>query len=158
MDPTLTPTPGLGGPQAQQASAVSASSPRRCPQQSNYPLSTDNKTGNHPMSHRDSGNAPAITSQSRTEPPAPVGGDSGKPSKAAKRRRNRNRKRQNRQQSFAVDTEDTHERSEGQTGTGGVRESMEGDRPRSKDRPSFFTLRRNLSNTSLESGTLLDHR
>lgn len=157
MDPH-TPTPGFGGSQAQQASAGSTSSPKRRPQQNEYPLSTDNKTGNHPLGPRDPGNAPSTTTQSRTEPPAPDGGGSGRQSKA-KRRKNRNRKRRNRQQSFITPvTEDSHDQSEGQAEPGGVRGSMEDDRPRSRDKPPFFKLGRNLSNTSLESDALLDHR
>lgn len=135
---------------ALQPSAGSTSSPRR--------LSSDNRTGNHPLGRRDPENAPSTTSQSRTEPPAPDGGGSGKQSRA-KRRKNRNRKRQNRQQSFLTPgMEDSHDRSEGKAETGGVRESMEDDRPRSRDKPPFFKLGRNLSNTSLESDALLDHR
>lgn len=161
MDPPLTPTPGLGGLQAQQASAnpTSSSSPRRRPQQSDYPLSTDNRMGAHPMAGPNPGHAPATASHSHTEPSAPDGGGSAKPSKAAKRRKNRNRKRRNRQESFiTLGAEDSHEHPEGQTVTGGAREAMESDRPGLKDQPPFFKLSRNLSNTSLESDSLLDHR
>jgi magnesium transporter len=35
---------------------------------------------------------------------------------------------------------------------------MEADRPTSRDATSFFNLGRNMSNTSLESDALLDHR
>lgn len=112
------------------------------------------------MGSRDPGNAPGTSSETRLEAPAHQGsGGPAKPSKAAKRRKNRNRKRRNRQQSFiTLGTEDSHEHSEGPSGTGGAREAMEGDRPTSKDKPSFFKLGRNLSNTSIESDALLDHR
>lgn len=156
------PTQGLGNPEAQRASASSTSSPRKRPQQSDYPLLADNKTGNRPMNgDQGPGAAPVPpTSETRLEAPAP--GDSGGPgraSKATKRRKNRHRKRRNRHQSFITPgPEDSHDRSEGPSGTGGARESMGGNRPTSKDNPSFFNLGRNLSNTSLESDALLDHR
>lgn len=160
MDPPLTPTRDLGGTQAQRASATSPSSPRRRPQQNDYPLSADNKTENDPMGDRDPGNGRSTTSETRLEPPAhQSSGGPGKPAKTAKRRKNRNRKRRNRQQSFiAPGTEDSHEQSDGASGTGGAGASMEGDRPTSRDKPSFFRLRRNLSDTSIESDALLDHR
>jgi magnesium transporter len=156
MDPPLTPTPGIGGSQAQRMSP-SSSSPRERPQRSDYPLSADSSTGNGPMGGRDPGLAPATTSETRLESPAPDGG--GKPSKASKRKKNRHRKRRNRQQSFLTPgREASHERSGTTTGTGGARDSMEGELATSKDRPSFFKLGSNLSNTSIDSDVLLDHR
>lgn len=112
------------------------------------------------MGSRDPGNAPGTTSETRLESPAHHGsGGPGKPSKAAKRRKNRNRKRRNRQQSFiTLGTEDSHEQSEDPSGMGGAQAPMEGERPTSKGKPSFFKLGRNLSNTSIESDALLDHR
>lgn len=106
------------------------------------------------------GAAPALTSETRLEAPAPDdGGGPGRASKAGKRRKNRHRKRRNRHQSFITPgPEGSHDRSEGPSGTGGARESMGADRPTSKDNPSFFNLGRDLSSTSLESDALLDHR
>lgn len=159
MDPPLTPTPGLAGPQSQRASAASTSSPRRCPQQNDYPLSSDSKTENHPMGSRAPGNAPTTTSGTRLKTPTPDGGGGpGKSSKAARRRRNRNRKRSDRRQSFIMlGPEDSHNQSGGLTGTGGAREATEGGRP-TPDKSPFFKLGRSPSNTSLDSDALLDHR
>jgi magnesium transporter len=77
--------------------------------------------------------------ETRSEHPADSG--AGKPSKSSKRKKNRNRKRRNRHESFLTPS----------------RDSMEADRPTQRD-TSFFKLRSNLSNTSLESDALLDHR
>jgi magnesium transporter len=94
--------------------------------------------------------------EARFEPPA---GIAGKPSKSSKRKKNRNRKRRNRHQSFIPPhPEESHDSPGDISGAGGVRDSMEADRPTSRDNPSFFKLGRNLSNTSLESDALLDHR
>lgn len=153
------PTRGLGNPEAQRASASSTSSPRRRPQQQDYPLLADNQTGNRPM-NGGQGSGAAPTSETRLEAPAPDdSGGPGRASKAGKRRKNRHRKRRNRHQSFITPgPEDSHDQAEGPSGTGGARESMGGDRPTSKDKPSYFNLNRNLSSTSLESDALLDHR
>jgi magnesium transporter len=95
--------------------------------------------------------------ETRLESPALDAG--GKSSKASKRKKNRNRKRRNRQESFLTPgREDSHDRSGTPTGTGGAKDSMEGELPTPKDRPSFFKLGSNLSNTSIESDALLDHR
>lgn len=159
MDPPLTPTPGLDGFEARMSpSSSSPSSLRRRAQLSGYPLSTDSRSGNGPMGGRDPGDAPATTSETRLESPAPDGG--GKSSKASKRKKNRNRKRRNRQESFLTPgREDSLDHSGTRTtGTGGAQDSMEGELPTAKDRPSFFKLGSNLSNTSIESNALLDHR
>lgn len=159
MDPPLTPTPGLGDSGALRSSPSSASGTRKCPQQNDYPLSTDSKTGNRPMGGRDLEHAPSTTSEARLEPPAPDNQGAGKTSKTSKRKKNRNRKRRNRHQSFLTPgPEESHDRAGTATGTGGARESMEGDRPTPKDQSSYFKLGRSLSNTSLESDALLDHR
>jgi magnesium transporter len=103
---------------------------------------------------------PATTSETQTRfeaAPAPDN-EPGK-SKSAKRKKNRNRKRRNRQESFLTPAKEESHRPASGSGSGGVRgDSMEGDRPTSKDNSSFFKLGRNLSNTSLESDALLDHR
>jgi magnesium transporter len=102
---------------------------------------------------------PATTSETQTRfeaAPAPDN-EPGK-SKSAKRKKNRNRKRRNRQESFLTPAKEEIHRPASGSGTGGVRDSMEGERPTSKDTSSFFKLGRNLSNTSLESDALLDHR
>ncbi|KAJ5218357.1 uncharacterized protein N7498_000456 [Penicillium cinerascens] len=154
MDPPLTPTPALGG-SLSQGMSPSSSSPRTRPQRSDYPLSTDSRTGNGPMGGRDHG--PATTSETRLEFPTTDGG--GKSSKASKRKKNRNRKRRNRQESFLTpNREESHDHSGATTGSGGARDSMEGEPPTAKDRPSFFKFGSNLSNTSIESDALLDHR
>lgn len=110
------------------------------------------------MGGRAPGTGPAsvseTTNETRFESPADT---AGKPSKSSKRKKNRNRKRRNRHQSFIPpDTEEPHDSPEQNTGAGD--DSMEADRPTSQDNASFFNLARNLSNTSLESDALLDHR
>ncbi|KAJ5178831.1 hypothetical protein N7492_002041 [Penicillium capsulatum] len=155
MDLPLTLTPPLGGSRAQRPS--SSSSPRKRPQQHDYPLSTDSKSGNRPMGGRGPGPGPATSSETRLETSA-LDKDAGKSSKSSKRKKNRHRKRRNRQQSFLTPAhEESHDRPDS-TAESGARESMEEDRPSSKDNPPFFKLGRNLSNTSIESDALLDHR
>jgi magnesium transporter len=161
MDPSLTPTPSMATPRPPRSSHSSSS--RKHPPRRDYPLSTDNNASYAPMS---GGRAPetgpasvseTTTSETRFHPPA----DSapGKPSKSSKKKKNRNRKRRNRHQSFLTpDQENPHDLSADSTAAGGVRDSMEADRPPSRDNPSYFKLGRNLSNTSLESDALLDHR
>ncbi|KAJ5591677.1 uncharacterized protein N7459_002046, partial [Penicillium hispanicum] len=157
MDPPLTPTPGLGASRPPRSSP-SPSGPRIRPQRNDYPLSTDRNTGNGPMSGPHQQPAPATSTGTRLETPAPDNGP-GKSSKASRRKKNRHRKRRNRQESFLTPTaEVSHDRPGSSAGTSGARESMEGDRPTSKDNPSYFNLSRNLSNTSIESDALLDHR
>lgn len=160
MDPTLTPTPNLvaAAPRSQHPSS-SPSSPSEGPQRSEYPLSTDKKAGNGPMGGREQDHGSATPSQARLETPAPDNGTAAKPSKSSKRRKNRNRKRRKRRESFLTPSlEEAHDRFGPVSGTGGARESMEGDRPTSKDNRSYFQLCRKLSSTSLESDALLDHR
>lgn len=106
---------------------------------------------------RSHGQGPATSSETRPEAPAPDKG-AGKSSKSSKRRKNRHGKRRNRQQSFLTPHKESDDRPDSTGGSGGARESMEGDRPTSKDNPLFFKLGRNLSNTSIESDALLDHR
>lgn len=96
---------------------------------------------------------PETNNQTRPEPPAD---NTGNPPKASKRKKNRNRKRRNRHQSFIPLGHEESLDSAGLTlGSGG--DSMEAGRPTSGDGP-VFKLCRNLSNTSLESEALLDHR
>ncbi|KAJ5287042.1 hypothetical protein N7478_002728 [Penicillium angulare] len=156
MDPPLTPTPGLGDLRLTQSSS-SSPGPRLRPQQTDYPLSTDNKTGKGPMGGAGQDQASATSSGARLQTPAPDNHAAGK-SKASKRK-NRRRKPKNRKQSFLPPaSETTHERPVSSSAADGLRESMDGDRPTSKDDQSFFKLGNNLSNTSLESDALLDHR
>lgn len=109
------------------------------------------------MGGRGLGPGPATSSETRLETPAPDQ-DAAKSSKSSKRKKHRNRKRRNRQQSFLTPAhEETHARPDSTEGSG-ARESMEGDRPSSKDTSLFYKLGRNLSNTSIESDALLDHR
>ena len=158
MDPPRTPTPSLrvGRPPRQ---SPSSSSPRRHPQRDDYPLSTDSRIENGPMGTPHPEPAPNTSSGTRLETPAPENAVLAKPSKTSKRKKNRHRKRRNRQQSFLTPAaEESHERSGSSAIVDHGRKSMEGDRPRSKDGPSYFNLGRNLSNTSMESDALLDHR
>lgn len=163
MNPTLTRTPNLvvASPRSQGPSS-SPSSPTKDPQRGEYPLSTDNKAANCPMGGHKEDHGPATRSRTRLETPAPDNGTAAKPSKpsnSSKRKKNRHRKRRKRQESFLTPSlEETHERSGALSGTGGGRESMEGDRPTTSDNQSYFQLHRNLSSTSLESDALLDHR
>lgn len=159
MDPPLTPTPGIKALQQPTSPSSSAASPRKRPQRTDNPLHTDIKPGNGPMGGRLQERGPATTSDTQTRfEAAPAPDNEPSKSKSAKRKKNRNRKRRNRQESFLTPAkEETHRPASG-SGTGGVRDSMEGDRPTSKDNSSFFKLGRNLSNTSLESDALLDHR
>lgn len=160
MDPPLTPTPGLEALR-QTSPSSSPASPRKRPQRTDYPPHTDKKAENGPMGGRVQDRGPvATTSTSETRfeaAPAPDNGP-GK-SKSAKRKKNRNRKRRNRQESFLTPAkEESQDRPASGSGSGGARDSMETDRPTSKDNPSFFKFGGNLSNTSLESDALLDHR
>lgn len=161
MNPSLTPAPNLVAvaPRSQRFSSSSPSSPSKGGQRTDYPLPTDKKAGNGPMGGREQDHGPATPSGTRLGTPAPDNGTAGKPSKSSKRKKNRNRKRRNRQESFLTPApEEAHDRSGTVSGTGGARESMEDDRPMSEDNQSYFTLRRKLSSTSLESDALLDHR
>ena len=156
MAPPIIPIPG-----------VAASRPPRSPsrlQHSDYPPSADNNASYGPMG---GGRAPGTSSpvpisettpanKTRFIPPADYA--AGKPSKSSKRKKNRNRKRRNRHQSFIPPSrEESHDIPGETSDAGGVKDSMEADRPTSRDK-SFFKLGRNLSNTSLESDALLDHR
>lgn len=115
------------------------------------------------MGGRAPGTGPAPVTQAtpvgETRSEHPAGSGAGKPSKSSKRKKNRNRKRRNRHQSFLTPSrEEAHDSAEEHSGaSGGVRDSMEADRPAPRD-TSFFKLGSNLSNTSLESDALLDHR
>ncbi|KAJ5509045.1 hypothetical protein N7527_011188 [Penicillium freii] len=160
MDPPMIPTPGTAATRPPRSSH--SPSPRKRPQRTDYPLSADTNASYGPMS---GGRAPgtgavpvsgATANKTRFEPPADNA--AGKPSKSSKRKKNRNRKRRNRHQSFIPPSQEEPHDSPGETSdAGGVRDSMEADRPTSRDK-SFFKLGRNLSNTSLESDALLDHR
>lgn len=159
MDPSMLPTPGTAAYRPPRSSH--SPSPRKRPQRTDYPPSADNDASYDPMS---GGRAPrtgavpvseATANKTRLEPPD---NGAGKPSKSSKRKKNRNRKRRNRHQSFIPPSQEESHDSPGETSdAGGVRDPMEADRPTSRDK-SFFKLRRNLSNTSLESDALLDHR
>jgi magnesium transporter len=153
----MIPTPGSA---ASRPLPASHSSSKQRPQlSSDYPLS-DNKANDGLMGGRAPGAGPVPVSETtsgetRLEHPADNG--AGKPSKSSKRKKNRNRKRRNRHQSFLTPSrEEAHDSAEEHSGAG-VRDSMEADRPTSRD-TSFFKFGRNLSNTSLESDALLDHR
>lgn len=98
----------------------------------------------------------ATSSGARLQTPAP---DSSVGKSKSNKRKNRRRRPKNRKQSFLASAPETsHERPGTSPAADGARELMEGDRPTSKDGQSFFKLGRNLSNTSLESEALLDHR
>ena len=154
MDPPLTPTPALGGAQPLR-SPPSSASPRKRPQHNDYPLSTDNRSGNGPMGRSDQEPASATSNRAHSQVPATNCGSA----KPKNKRRNRRRKPHNRKQSFLAPTQETsHERPGTSAETGGAGKGMENDRLTSKDNPSFFKLGRNLSNTSIESDALLDHR
>lgn len=165
MDPPLTPTPPIEALRQSTSPSSSTANPQKRPQRTDYPLHTDKKAGNGPMTGRAQDRGPSTTATTTTSEtrfetaPAP---DNEQPvkSKSAKRKKNRNRKRRNRQESFLTTPakEDSHDRPASGSGSGVARNSMDNDRPTSKDAPSFFKLGRNLSNTSLESDALLDHR
>lgn len=100
---------------------------------------------------------PATTTAQRNRPGA---GREGQPAtgKPAKRKKNRNRKRCNRRQSF-ISPEDT------QLGRAAVPVpdaptvgNLAADRPKPEAAQPFYKLGRDLSETSLESEALLDHR
>lgn len=160
MDPPLTPAANLVAPAPQsQRFSSSPSSPSNRDQRSDYQLSTDKNRENGPMDVREQDHGPATPSGTRLGNPAPDNGPAAKPSKSSKRKKNRNRKRRNRQESFLTPAqEEAHDRAGTVSGTGGARESIEDDRPTSKDNQSYFTLRRKRSSTSIESDALLDHR
>lgn len=161
MDPPMIPTPGIAASRPPPSS--DSSSPRKRPQHSDYSPSADNNASYGPMSGgRAPGTGPVPISETtpanktRLEPPA--NNAAGKPSKSSKRKKNRNRKRRKRHPSFIPTTREEAHDSPGETSDArGVRDSMEADRPTSRDK-SFFNLGPNLSNTSLESDALLDHR
>ncbi|EKV05040.1 CorA family metal ion transporter, putative [Penicillium digitatum PHI26] len=148
MNPPMIPTPGTAA--------------SRLPRSSHYPPSADN-TSYGPMSGgRAPGTGPVPVAEATpaitTRLESPADDAAGKPSKSSKRKKNRNRKRRNRHQSFIPPSGEESQDSPKETSdAGGVRDSMDADRPTSKDK-SFFKLGRNLSNTSLESDALLDHR
>lgn len=159
MDPPLTSTPGIQALH-QNSPSSSTASPRKRPQRTDYPLPTDKNPGHRPMGSRVQDQGPGSTSETRFQE-APAPDSEPVKSKSAKRKKNRNRKRRNRQESFLTPAkEESHDHRPGSgSGTAGPRgDSMEDKRPTSKDAPSFFKLGRNLSNTSLESDALLDHR
>ncbi|KAJ5824483.1 Mg2+ transporter protein CorA-like/Zinc transport protein ZntB [Penicillium robsamsonii] len=162
MDPPMSPTPSREASRPPRSSH--SSGPRKRSQRSDYPHSADNNASSGPMSGgRAPGTGPVSIStttpanETRFESPADIA--AGKPPKSSKRKKNRNRKRRNRHQSFIPPRREESHDSPGEIlSAGGVRDSMEADRPISRDNPSFFKLGRNLSNTSLESDALLDHR
>ncbi|KAJ5668901.1 hypothetical protein N7462_009971 [Penicillium macrosclerotiorum] len=160
MDPPQTPTPGPGPAAPRPQCSSPSASRRKRPQHINYPLSSDDKPGNGPMGGHEQHHGATTSSGTRLETPAPDNAAAvGKSSKASKRKKNRNRKRRNRQQSFITpDLEPVNDRPGTSPGTGGARDPMEGDLSTVKENPPFFKLGRNLSNTSLESDALLDHR
>ncbi|KAJ5485406.1 metal ion transporter [Penicillium diatomitis] len=103
--------------------------------------------------------SPAKIPETRPGAPASDNAPAQKPSKSAKRRKNRKGKRRNRQQSFLTPKIDETDEGSGPVSTiVGGREMDDSERPTSRDNPSYFTLRRKHSNTSLESDALLDHR
>ncbi|KAJ5730304.1 uncharacterized protein N7483_004812 [Penicillium malachiteum] len=151
MDPSSTPTPRLGASRPLHSSSSSPGPARR-----EYPLSSDSRSGNGPMGGAGQDQVSATSTGARLQTPAP---DEAVGKSKTNRRKNRRRRPRNRKQSFLPPTAETsHETAGPSTVADGARESMDVDRPTSKDGPSFFKLGRNLSNTSLESDALLDHR
>ncbi|KAJ5805989.1 uncharacterized protein N7503_003591 [Penicillium pulvis] len=155
MDPPHTPTPAHGVSQSPQSRSSSPGA-RKCPQPNDYPLPTDSRSGNGPMGGTGQDHLSATSTGARLQTPAP---DSGAGKSKSNKRKNRRRRPKNRKQSFLTSAPETsHDRPGTSPAADGARELMEGDRPTSKDGQSFFKLGRNLSNTSLESEALLDHR
>ncbi|KAJ5628534.1 hypothetical protein N7490_010762 [Penicillium lividum] len=153
MDPPHTPTPV--GASRSSHSCSSSPGPAKRPQQNDYPLSTDNRSGNGPMGGSGQDQVSATSFGARLQTPAP---DSSAGKSKTNKRKNRRRRPKNRKQSFLTPDLETHDRPGTSSAADGAREPMEGDRPNSKDGSSYFKLGRNLSNTSLESEALLDHR
>ena len=157
MGTPLTPNPGLEASQPPHSSP-SPSSTRRFLHPSDCPLSpNDKKTESHPIGAMDKENASAA-SKARLETPAPEDGP-GKSLKSSKRKKHRRRKRHNRHQSFLTPSAgESYDQPRSPGATGGARELTEGTQPTSKDKPPHFNLGRNLSDASIESDALLDHR
>ncbi|CAG7952066.1 unnamed protein product [Penicillium salamii] len=155
MDPPMTPT--AGGAVSRPPRPSHSSSPKKRPQRKDYPPSADNSASYRPMGDRAPGGPTSVseaTTETRFDSPAD---NAGKTPKSSKRKKNRNRKRRNRHQSFIPPDREGSQASPGPN-SGAGDDSMEADRPTSRDTQSFFKLGRNLSNTSLESEALLDHR
>lgn len=89
------------------------------------------------------------TSASTLQPDLAVGQEAPR----KKRNHRGGKKKRNRRQSFAAPSDDGSGLLETSQSRGEVHVER-GPRPR----PSFYRLQRNLSNTSIESETLLDHR
>lgn len=155
MDPPHTPTPAHGASRSPHSRSSSPGA-RKCSQPNDYPLSADSRSGNDPMGSAGQDQVSATSSGARLQTPAP---DSSAGKSKSNKRKNRRRRPRNRKQSFLASApESSHERPGTSSAADGARELMEGDRPTSKDGQLFFKLGRNLSNTSLESEALLDHR
>lgn len=160
MDPPMIPIPGTTSSRPPRLSH--SSSPRKRPQHSDYPPADNNVSYGLMSGGRAPGTgpvpAPETSPANKTRPNPPADNAAGKPSKSSKRKKNRNRKRRNRHPSFIPPSrEESHDSPVEISDAEGVRDSMEAGRPTSRDK-SFFQLGRNLSNTSLESDALLDHR
>jgi magnesium transporter len=160
MDPPMIPIPGTASSRPPRSSH--SSSPRKRPQHSDYPPPDNNASYGLMSGGRAPGTDPVpipeTSPANKTRPNPPADNAAGQPSKSTKRKKNRNRKRRNRHQSFILPCrEESHDSPAEISDAPGVRDSMEADRPSSRDK-SFFKLGRNLSNTSLESDALLDHR
>ncbi|KAJ6172369.1 hypothetical protein N7470_001436 [Penicillium chermesinum] len=151
--------PGALSASLPPATPASSSRPAKGTRPNDYPLSSDKKPGNGPMDASAQGPAPPMSSGSRSQIPAPENG-AGAPSRNQKRKKKNKRRPRNRQQAVFTSAENltSHERPATSSGTGDARDVMEGDRPLSKDKPPFYKLGNNLSNTSIESDALLDHR
>ena len=154
------PSGALGASRPPTAPASSSNPTRHT--QNDYPLSLDSRSGNGPMGEAAqdtaSAMAPTMSSGSRSQTPAP---DSGvrNPSRNQKRKKKNKRRPRNRQQAvFTPTQENSHEPPSTSSGTGDAKDPMEGDRPLTKDNPPFYKFGNNLSNTSIESDALLDHR
>ncbi|KAJ5990811.1 hypothetical protein N7522_011018 [Penicillium canescens] len=153
MDPPMTPTPGSA---ASRPSATShSSSKNRLQRSSDYPPS-DNKASYSPMGGRAPGTGPIPVSE------ATPAGETRSEHPADNVLQTQEEPQSQTSQSapifFTPSREEAHDSAEEHSGAGGgARDSMEADRPTSRD-TSFFKLGRNLSNTSLESDALLDHR
>lgn len=134
MEPALAPSTGEVSPQLPGSPSRKSGASRR---------------GNeHPP-------APPVSTIPDGVSDAPASGQDGS-KKPAKRRKHRNRKRRNRRPSFLVTPPAPAESQDPEAGANGQQTSSE--HPVSKPSLTPYKLGGNLSTTSLESDTLLDHR
>lgn len=138
-------TPNMVGNRKKKSPASATSSGVQSPRQSHPSIDTGFNTN--------SGAASGPTwpeSSTRSEASAPEGQAKG--GKPAKRRRNRNRKRRSRRQSFLAPEEPQFTSTTVPPPDTAAVTNLVGERPKP------YNLGSNLSNTSLESEALLDHR